>query len=407
MQPVEPADARELAEALAEAASRKHRILLRGASSKDAMGGPVAPADVCISTRRLNRLLAYDPDDLTISVEAGMPYAEFSRLLAEHGQMAPLDPPFAQQGTIGGILAANLSGPRRRLYGSARDMLIGMKFATLEGKIVESGGMVVKNAAGLDLGRLMIGAFGTLAAIVSANFRVFPIPPAWRTFLRSFPALEQAIAERDRVLRSVLSPAVLDLLNPEAARRTDRQGYVLALEAGGSPAVLDRYQRELPGWAPLDEAEAAAFWTAVREFTPAYLEEHPEGAVVRLTTTLTGVHARTGWRVTPHGSARRQRRALGALPRLRSGADLGPADGAARLLRGDRIRSAGAQSATGNVARAGPGFLPDAAAQRSLRSASFAQPGQALWPSLNELRKPHRSRPSALTWTAAFTAASA
>lgn len=289
MQPVEPSDARELAEALAEAASRKHRILLRGASSKDAMGGPLAPADVCISTRRLNRLLAYDPDDLTISVEAGMPYAEFSRLLAEHGQMAPLDPPFAQQGTIGGILAANLSGPRRRLYGSARDMLIGMKFATLEGKIVESGGMVVKNAAGLDLGRLMIGAFGTLAAIVSANFRVFPIPPAWRTFLRSFPALEQAIAERDRVLRSVLSPAALDLLNPEAARRTDRQGYVLALEAGGSQAVLDRYQRELPGWAPLDEAEAAAFWTAAREFTPAYLEEHPEGAVVRLTTTLTGV----------------------------------------------------------------------------------------------------------------------
>jgi len=289
MQPLEPADARELAEALADAASRRHGILVCGAASKDGMGGPPAPADLCISTRRLDRLLAYDPEDLTISVEAGMPYAEFTRLLAEHGQMAPLDPPFAQQGTIGGVLAANLSGPRRRLYGTARDMLIGMKFATLEGKIVESGGMVVKNAAGLDLGRLMIGSFGTLAVIVSANFRVFPIPAAWGAFLRRFPALAPAIAERDRVLRSVLSPAALDLLNPEAARCVGYDGYLLALEAGGSEAVLQRYRRELAEWNQLGEAEAATFWAAVREFTPAYLEQHREGAVARLTTTLTGL----------------------------------------------------------------------------------------------------------------------
>ena len=289
MQPLEPADARELAETLAEAASRRRGILVFGAATKDAMGGPLPLADLRISTRRLNRVLAYDPEDLTISVEAGMPYAEFSRLLEEHGQMAPLDPPFAQEGTIGGILAANLSGPRRRLYGSARDMLIGLKLATLEGKLVESGGMVVKNAAGFDLGRPIIGSFGTLAVIVSANFRVFPIPPAWRTFLRSFPAPEPAIAERDRVLRSVLSPAALDLLHPEAARRLGYEGYLLALEAGGSEAVLDRYARELAGWGRLGEAEAAAFWAAVREFTPAFVREHPQGAVVRVTTNLSGL----------------------------------------------------------------------------------------------------------------------
>ena len=83
-------------------------------------------------------------------------------------------------------VAANVSGPRRRLYGSARDMVIGMTFATLEGKLMKTGGMVVKNVAGLDMGKLMIGSFGTLAAIATVNFRMHPMPPETRTFIREF-----------------------------------------------------------------------------------------------------------------------------------------------------------------------------------------------------------------------------
>src|SRR5207253_4650689 len=92
---------------------------------------------------------------------------------------------FAEQATVGGVVAANSSGPRRRLYGTARDMVIGMTFATLEGKLVQTGGMVVKNVAGLDMGKLMIGSFGTLAAIAVVNFKVHPIPVT-RTFLWNF-----------------------------------------------------------------------------------------------------------------------------------------------------------------------------------------------------------------------------
>ena len=88
--------------------------------------------------------------------------------------MIPLDPPFAQDATVGGVLAANQSGPRRRGYGTARDMVIGMTFATLEGKLIQTGGMVVKNVAGLDMAKMMIGSFGTLAAIATVNFRVHP-----------------------------------------------------------------------------------------------------------------------------------------------------------------------------------------------------------------------------------------
>jgi glycolate oxidase FAD binding subunit len=285
----EPDSAAELAEALREAAAAGRSIALGGGFSKQAMAGPAPPAELTLSTRRLNRVLEYDPRDLTVSVEAGLSFAEFSRLLAGHGQMAPLDPFLSERATVGGVLAANISGPRRRLYGTARDMLIGMRFATLEGKLIESGGMVVKNVAGLDLARLMVGSFGTLAAIVSANFRLAPIPPGWRTFLRACPSLEEALAARDAVLSSVLQPAALDLLNPAAAGRLQREGFLLALEAGGSPAVLERYARELSGWRALDPPEAEAFWRGVREFTPEFLAAWPAGAVVRAASTLTGL----------------------------------------------------------------------------------------------------------------------
>src|SRR5579871_4014239 len=167
-----PESADDLAGMLLDAAAQQQAIVLYGNATKDQMGGPIAPADVSISTQKLNRVLQYEPRDLTISVEAGISYRELSRVLAEHRQMVPLDPAFADRATLGGIVAANVSGPRRRWYGTARDMVIGMTFATLEGKLVQTGGMVVKNVAGLDMGKLMIGSYGTLAAIAVVNLRV-------------------------------------------------------------------------------------------------------------------------------------------------------------------------------------------------------------------------------------------
>src|SRR5260370_15307669 len=121
--------------------------------------------------------------------------------------MIPLDPPFSDNATAGGILAANVRGPRRRLYGTARDMVIGMTFATLEGKLIRTGGMVVKNVAGLDMGKLMIGSFGTLAAIAIVNFRVHPVPPATRTYILEFDSIAALMAARDAVLKNQLQPS--------------------------------------------------------------------------------------------------------------------------------------------------------------------------------------------------------
>jgi glycolate oxidase FAD binding subunit len=277
-----PGSPEELAEALASAQRNHQTIRLFGNSTKDRMGGPIHAADVLISTAKLNRVLQYEPNDLTISVEAGMTYRELSSVLAEHRQMVPLDPPFSESATVGGIVAANASGPRRRLYGTARDMVIGMTFATLEGKLIRSGGMVVKNVAGLDMGKLMIGSFGTLAAVAVINFRLHPMPAATRTFVREFVRAAEAIAVRDKILKSSLQPAAVDIVKSAA-------GYDLMIQAGGSSAVLDRYSRELSSSRVVEGAEERALWERIREFTPQFLREHENGAVVRISCTLSEV----------------------------------------------------------------------------------------------------------------------
>ncbi len=248
------------------------------------MAGPVAASDVTISTARLCRVLKYEPRDLTISVEAGIRYRELSRVLAEQRQMIPLDPPFADEATIGGVLAANMSGPRRRLYGTARDMVIGMTFATLEGKLVQTGGMVVKNVAGLDMAKLLIGSFGTLAAIATVNFKVHPMPAATLTFAWEFDTVQPAIVQRDVILRSVLQPAAIDLWKTG-------KGYTLLVQAGGSQAVLERYSRELTGSQVYQGEEEKTLWHLVRELVPVFLRKNPNGVAVRISTELTEVGA--------------------------------------------------------------------------------------------------------------------
>lgn len=285
MQIENPQTAGQTAEVLAASAAANRTIHAGGAFSKIRMGGPVPASDVTVSTVGLSRVLQYEPRDLTISVEAGLPWSELTRILAGNRQMIPLDPPFFEHATVGGVIAANTSGPRRRLYGTARDVVIGMQFATLEGKLIQSGGMVVKNVAGLDMGKLMIGSFGTLAVITVINFKLAPVPPATRTLLFQVESAEKAFVTRDAILRGVLQPSALDLLNPGAAARIGLNGWCLLVQAGGNEKMLDRYSRELPAAEIIDEG----IWKRIREFTPAFLAENPNGAVCRLSATLMGL----------------------------------------------------------------------------------------------------------------------
>lgn len=296
MQQFTPASAEELADVLGRAAAKAQTIQIIGKHSKRLMGGPVLPAAMCLSTANLRRVLRYERDDLTVSVEAGMPFAELQAMLAQNRQMLALDPPFAGVATVGGVLATNGSGPMRRGYGTARDLVIGMTFATLEGKLVKTGGMVVKNVAGLDMGKLMIGNFGTLGVITSVNFRVHSLPSETRTFLLTYRDIDSVMDMRDTLLRGVLQPYSLDVLTPPAAVRVglaggDMDGYVLAARAGGSANVLKRYSHEFSGATELSGREENDFWARVQDFSVDFVKRQPNGIVMRVSTTLTEVRS--------------------------------------------------------------------------------------------------------------------
>jgi glycolate oxidase FAD binding subunit len=301
--PVElaPATVEELRGALREAAGSAQTIELGGNFSKRTMGGAVAPANVVVSTRALNRLLSYEPQDLTVSVEAGMKFRDLADTLAANRQMLPLDPPFFEEATVGGVVATNCSGPRRRRFGTARDMVIGMKFCTLAGKEIQSGGMVVKNVTGLDMAKLLIGSFGTLACMASVNFKVFPCPEQAGTFGLSSDSLETLLSLRHDLAGSTLQPQAMDLLNTEAAQLLGFDlpaRYSLFLEMGGNSALLERCQREFEKLAQADGGAtltsltgdaALSLWRSIRELTPTVLKAQPAAVVLRVSGLPAGI----------------------------------------------------------------------------------------------------------------------
>jgi glycolate oxidase FAD binding subunit len=209
--------------------------------------------------------------------------------------MIPLDGPWSDEATVGGMVAANINGARRRHFGTARDLVIGMRFATLDGKLVDSGGMVVKNVAGLDMAKLMIGSFGTLAAIASVNFKLTPRPQITRTLLINFDDIRSAMEARTAVIRGVLSPVAVDVLNPILAAQFftlfATKGYTLALQFGGNDALIERSLRDaarLGTGRALFAEEEQRFWHSLSAITPRFLEKFNDGAVVRIATTLSG-----------------------------------------------------------------------------------------------------------------------
>jgi glycolate oxidase FAD binding subunit len=278
---VEPADAKETAAALAAAAQAGESVVVHGGGTLQQSANPPARYDVALLTTHLDGVAAYEPRDLTIGAGAGMTLATLRRVLAEHGQMLPLDAPLPARATLGGTLAAGWTGPRRAAYGRARDLLIGATVALVDGTLATCGGMVVKNVTGYDLGKLYVGSQGTLATIVRANFKLLPAPAAQRLAVSTFDG-----ELRERVLAHAaaltIPPAALlvrdgfqslrDAAHPEDL---DFRPQIVAL-FDGSEATVERALRDYrsglgaAGVAETrvlgDGAAAAAFQTIVDEY---------------------------------------------------------------------------------------------------------------------------------------------
>jgi glycolate oxidase FAD binding subunit len=200
-----------------------------GGGTAASVGTPVSATGIVLGLRRLDRLLDHEPGDLTATVQAGMPLARLQDALREQGQWLSLDPPDPGRATIGGIIAANASGPRRHLYGTARDQLIGLTVVTADGALVRGGGKVVKNVAGYDLPKLFIGSYGTLGIIVDLTFRLRPVPETERWLSVRFDRLKDAGAAVRAIMNSDVIPVALELLDADASR---------ALGPDGAPTLV-------------------------------------------------------------------------------------------------------------------------------------------------------------------------
>jgi glycolate oxidase FAD binding subunit len=175
---VEPSNAAELAQALAQAAAAGESVVAFGGGTLQGAANPPARYDVAVRTVRLNDVHAYDPRDLTAGVGAGITMSALARVLAEHRQVLPFDVPRARDATLGGTLAAGWAGPRRATYGRPRDLVIGATVALADGTLATSGGMVVKNVTGYDMAKLYVGSHGTLGVLARINVKVLPAPAA-------------------------------------------------------------------------------------------------------------------------------------------------------------------------------------------------------------------------------------
>src|SRR5580693_299330 len=214
---VSPQSAAEIAEIVKFAAKEKLTMAATGARTKLGIGLPPRQYDIALDMTRLDRLVSYDPGDLTLSVEAGIPLHKLGAILAEHHQFLPLAVPYYHRTTIGGAVASGVDGPLRQFYGTARDYLLGMEFGTGEGVAAKSGGRVVKSVTGYDIHKLMIGALGTLGVITRLNFKTFPMLTASRAFMATFQTVERACGMRNRVSQSHLTPVTMEIFSPGVA----------------------------------------------------------------------------------------------------------------------------------------------------------------------------------------------
>jgi glycolate oxidase FAD binding subunit len=215
-------------------------------------------------------------------VEAGVTLGELARVLASQGNFLPLDAPLADA-TIGGVSATNQSGPRRLAYGSARDLALGVRAVLPKGDVVRFGGKVMKNVAGYDMTKLLIGSWGTLGVITEMTFRLLPLPEVEKSLLAVFPSLEEAAGAASAVLASQLLPSALELVSAKGTRSVTAaagisvlaDGYVLAIDLEGFHEAVERQILDLTALSQrggakevrlIEGDEQVRLWAALRDF---------------------------------------------------------------------------------------------------------------------------------------------
>jgi glycolate oxidase FAD binding subunit len=262
------------------AASARAPLRLRGGGSKDFYGN--ALAGEVLDTRAHAGIVDYDPTELVITARAGTPIADVEAAMGDEGQMLAFEPPrFGEPATLGGCIAAGLSGPRRPYAGAARDVVLGVRMLDGNGDDLSFGGRVMKNVAGFDVARLMTGALGTLGLLLEISLKCLPRPKAEATRVFDCPADEAIRMTNDWGGK----PLPISATCHHAGR--------LAVRLSGAPPAVDAAQRKLGG---VEQEDAEAFWTSVREQTHPYFAPalSHAGALWRLSVNSASPYADLG-----------------------------------------------------------------------------------------------------------------
>lgn len=269
---VRPQDAEEVRKAVRAAADERLAVVPCGEGIDLDIGWPPARYDAALCLREVHEPWRHDRDDFVVTVGAGLSLAELNERLAPHGQWLALDPPLPERRTVGGIVAADRSGPSRIAYGRPRDLLLGLRAVRADGEWLQAGGRVVKNVAGYDLCRLLTGSFGTLAVIVEATFRLHPLPPCRRVLVAQCDSLIAALEFAFERLRTDVLPEALEVLNGPAAEQVGltESPAVVAVYAGDASrvdAAVRGFDRAAPRAQEVEGAEREAVLRALRDFS--------------------------------------------------------------------------------------------------------------------------------------------
>ncbi|MBS8263143.1 FAD-binding oxidoreductase [Mesobacillus boroniphilus] len=268
----------EIANLLKYANETGKKVNVIGGGTKRGYGGTTESADLLLSLSNYKGIVEHVPGDMTLTVKPGTPFKEIQDYLLEFSQKIALDPFLPAKASIGGIISANDSGPKRLGYGSARDAVIGLRLVYPDGTVIRSGGKVVKNVAGYDMNKLYIGAMGTLGVISEITLKLRPIAKYESLLLLKFPeeSLEDARTFAVKLLDTVIEPVALELINPSlSAKLLNEKVYTLAVSFEDVENSVkyqeDFFQKLKPYGIRLDilhNEEAKSFWNEFYENAP-------------------------------------------------------------------------------------------------------------------------------------------
>ncbi len=303
-----PASVQEIQDVLRFASKKALSVIPAGAGTKLGIGNLPQKVDIVLATTRLNRVVEYEPADLTVTVEAGIRLADLQAELAQHRQFLPLDPSYSDRCTIGGIVSANASGPLRLRHGTARNQVLGLQVVHANGTTVKSGGKVVKNVAGYDLNKLYIGALGTLGIVTEVTLKLSPIPVREAILTAGFDNVQDAVKTGLNVVGSQMLPMFVNLLiNFEAGGAIPAKRPTLIVGFGGDPETvawqLERCQETMEqngarGVTIIEDKPRQHLHVAVQEFAA-----HAERVIAKLNLKRTDV-AEFAAQVVAEGSDR-------------------------------------------------------------------------------------------------------